>query len=67
MNGYKGGVSRRLWGFPGIALPLWQGRYRDHIIRNEGDVGRIQEYVLNNPAQWTEDVFYAAPTASPLP
>jgi len=28
---------------------LWQERFYDHVIRNEKDAQRIQEYILNNP------------------
>jgi len=28
---------------------LWQERFYDHIVRNEDDLQRIREYVMNNP------------------
>jgi putative transposase len=34
---------------------IWQRGYYDHIIRNEADLTRIREYILNNPAQWALD------------
>ncbi|MGB2868629.1 MAG: transposase [Bacteroidota bacterium] len=33
----------------------WQPRYHDHIIRDEDDLNRIREYIINNPANWDED------------
>ena len=37
---------------------LWQKRFYDHIIRNEKDLNRIQEYIKNNPLNWkTDSVF----------
>ncbi|MCA0454595.1 MAG: transposase [Chloroflexi bacterium] len=37
---------------------IWQGRFHDHIVRNEADLNRIREYVANNPALWDKDKFY---------
>ena len=31
---------------------LWQKNYYDHIIRNEREYYRIQQYIENNPAKW---------------
>ncbi len=30
---------------------LWQGRFYDHIIRNETELTNIREYILHNPLQ----------------
>lgn len=40
---------------------LWFGRqksFHDHIIRNEEELLRIQQYIINNPLQRNEDSFY---------
>ncbi len=37
---------------------IWQGRYYDHIIRNENDYKEIWEYIENNPLKWQNDRFY---------
>lgn len=37
---------------------LWQRNYYEHIIRNEQSYQRISEYIINNPAKWSEDKFY---------
>ncbi|MGQ9494263.1 MAG: transposase [Anaerolineae bacterium] len=42
-----------LRGTPGI--PLWQRNYYEHIIRNNGELDRIRQYIHDNPANWTED------------
>ena len=34
---------------------LWQRNYYEHIIRNEDELNRIREYIVNNPARWAED------------
>ena len=49
--------------------PVWQRNYHEHIIRNDGELTRIREYIVNNPAQWALDrenpekgVYQYAPT-----
>lgn len=31
---------------------FWQRNYYEHIIRNENELNRIREYIINNPVQW---------------
>lgn len=33
---------------------LWQGRYYEHVVRNETDLREIREYILGNPDRWWE-------------
>lgn len=33
----------------------WQPRFYEHIIRNDGSLDNIREYIINNPAKWSED------------
>ncbi|MCP9441172.1 MAG: hypothetical protein NNA20_01135 [Nitrospira sp.] len=40
-------------GTPGA--PVWQRNYYEHIIRNEGELHGIREYITNNPLQWAMD------------
>lgn len=35
----------------------WQANYYDHVIRDEADYTRIQQYIINNPANWHDDKF----------
>jgi hypothetical protein len=35
--------------------------YHDHIIRDADDYNRTAEYIENNPRNWRDDSFYAAP------
>ena len=35
---------------------LWQRNYHEHIIRNEKSLDKLQNYILNNPLKWEEDV-----------
>ena len=38
---------------------IWQRNYYEHIIRNEQSYQTISNYIINNPAKWQEDKFYA--------
>ena len=38
---------------------LWQRDYYEHIIRNEKSYQYIANYIINNPAKWENDRFYA--------
>jgi len=33
---------------------IWQGRYYDHVIRNQQDYNEIWEYIENNPLKWLQ-------------
>jgi hypothetical protein len=33
----------------------WQRGFYDHVIRNERALYRIQQYIINNPANWEYD------------
>ena len=57
-NAYIRGVKDHGWErFPGR---LWQRSFHDHIIRSEASWEHIRYYIMTNPAQWTEDRFYAS-------
>ncbi len=59
VGSYKSGVSRRIrHAYQQPSLVLWQGRYHDHIIRNEQSLNKIREYIQYNPALWQQDKFY---------
>ena len=46
---------------------VWQRNYYEHIIRNEKDLARIRQYIIDNPAKWAEDADNPAnwPNATP--
>ena len=51
--GFKSAVARRinaLRGTPGA--PVWQRNYYEHIVRDDAEINRIREYILNNPMNW---------------
>lgn len=56
IRGYKIGVTKfaRANNIPFT----WQARYHDHVIRNDGELERISQYILANPQNWNEDEFY---------
>ena len=52
INAIKGLSSKK------AGYSLWQRSYYDHVIRNEEDYIRIDEYITNNPTNWLTDRFY---------
>ena len=34
---------------------MWQRNYYERIIRDEDELNRIREYIINNPAKWADD------------
>ena len=34
---------------------IWQKSFYDHVIRNDRDLQRIEEYIYNNPMTWEVD------------
>ncbi|MCC5629383.1 transposase [Nostoc sphaeroides] len=54
INAYKSSVTRwcRKNGYEDFA---WQPRFYDHIIRADGSLDRIREYIINNPIKWDKD------------
>jgi putative transposase len=55
VGGYKSAVTRhaRRAGF----VFGWQGRFHDHIIRNNDEYQQINDYIETNPLRWAEDRF----------
>jgi len=51
---YKAVATRsiRAGSDPGFA---WQRNYYEHVIRDEGSLNRIREYIRVNPAWWAKD------------
>lgn len=37
---------------------LWQKSYYEHIIRNEAELHKTREYIINNQLKWSEDKYY---------
>ena len=61
VGSYKSATTKRIKRLGDTSETLvWQGRYYDHIIRNEQSLNKIREYILYNPARWPEDTLYSA-------
>jgi REP-associated tyrosine transposase len=50
---YIRGVKQDGW--PRFSKTLWQRNYYEHVIRDDDDLIRIQEYILTNPLSWYLD------------
>ena len=35
--------------------PIWQRNYYEHVIRDEENLNRIRQYIIDNPVKWDED------------
>jgi len=55
-NEYIQGVKSKK--FPPFDKRIWQRNYHEHIIRNEQSFLEIQEYIINNPKKWKEDILF---------
>ena len=58
---YRRGSAREGW--PPFAGRLWQRNYYEHVIRDEGEMNRVREYIVTNPADWAQDENNPAPAA----
>jgi len=56
VGSYKSAVTKRvneLRHTPG--KPVWQRNYWEHIIRDDDDLARVMDYIVNNPIRWEVD------------
>lgn len=56
IQNYKSITARKVNAYlqtPGANI--WQRNYYDRIIRNQDELEKIREYILNNPSRWDED------------
>ena len=44
---------------------IWQRNFYDHIIRDEAELNRIRQYILDNPLIWHDDPENPASTVRP--
>jgi len=57
--GFKAAATRMITrSSAAITRPLWQRNYYEHVIRNEVELQKLREYVLTNPARWSEDSLF---------
>jgi REP element-mobilizing transposase RayT len=56
VRGFKTWTARRINERRGsTGTPLWQRDYYEHIIRDDADLRRIRQYIIENPANWKND------------
>ena len=56
MAQFKSIVTKRINALHNITgVPVWQRNYYEHIIRNQKELKRKTDYILDNPARWDED------------
>lgn len=48
---FKSRVTKRLK----FSTPIWQRNYYEHIIRDQAELDRIRQYILDNPRCWKTD------------
>jgi len=57
VRGFKIGVTK--WFRKNTDIHnVWQRNFYEHIVRDEGDLNRIQNYIKNNPLKWKTDEYY---------
>jgi REP element-mobilizing transposase RayT len=52
-NRYINCVKQDNW--PRFKKRLWQLRYNDRVIRDDGELDRIRKYIIENPLNWERD------------
>ena len=56
IRSFKSAVTKRINESCGTAgAAVWQRNYYEHIIRDDDDLARIRQYIIDNPAQWAMD------------
>ena len=56
--GFKAAATKRINALRKTrGKPVWQRNYYEHVIRNEGDLDRIREYIVGLPTMWEEDEY----------
>lgn len=57
VRGYKIGVTK--WCRENSSIyDIWQRNYYEHIIRDEGELANIRQYIKDNPRNWNMDKLY---------
>ena len=56
VRSFKSAVTKRINELRGTPeTPVWQRNYYEHVIRDEGDLNEIREYIMSNPLKWELD------------
>lgn len=57
--GFKSSVTKQINQLRNTPhYPVWQRNYYEHIIRNDDELNRIRQYIINNPLNWQLDENY---------
>ena len=59
VRGFESAVTKQinvLRNMPGESV--WQRNFHDHIIRNKTEYYKIKNYIINNPGNWKNDIFF---------
>jgi putative transposase len=57
INQFKGAVTT--WAKKnGYDDFCWQGKFHDHVIRDDKEYRLIKNYIINNPGNWAKDKFF---------
>jgi REP element-mobilizing transposase RayT len=51
LHSWKSFTAKECSGILGTSGAFWQKEYYDHLVRNEGDLRRIAQYIVENPAK----------------
>jgi len=52
IQSFKSASTRLIHKNMNTSAPVWQRSFFDHIIRDEFELGKIHDYIFNNPFQW---------------
>jgi len=56
VRSFKSAASKRVRELHGNSgLQVWQRNYYEHLIRNQDDLSKAIQYILQNPARWELD------------
>jgi len=56
VGSFKSASAKRINEMRGTpAAPVWQRNYYERILRNDRELDRAREYILDNPRKWPED------------
>lgn len=59
INQFKSKTTKEYnFGYDGTRISLWQPRFYEHIIRNDCELLKTREYIINNPMKWYKDEYY---------
>ena len=62
VNWYKASATKAILRLEGNReVRVWQRNYYEHIVRDDKDLLRIQEYIAANPYKWADDEYNPEP------